>query len=352
MNEALNLLGWNDQLETAKQAYDKAWTPARIVLEHKHMYRVLDDRGEMLATPSGKFRQTGDYPAVGDWVLVDARHEEGKATIHALLPRKSKFSRKEAGAVTKEQIVAVNVDYVYLVMALNQDYNLRRLERYLLAAYDSGASPVIILSKGDLCDNLEEKYSEVEAIAPGVTLHVTSAVDRRGIDAISRQLAPGITAAFLGSSGAGKSTLVNMLYGKDVQLAGGIREDDGKGKHTTTHRELVQLPGGGMIIDTPGMRELQLWDQQHTGVSAAFTDIEQLGETCRFRDCTHNNEPGCRVQEAVQTGELEEQRLRSYFKLQRELQYLDSKTSTKAQLEQRKQFKQLSKQVKQVKKRR
>lgn len=352
MNEAWNLLGWNDQLEAAKQAYDKAWTPARIVLEHKHMYRVLDHRGEMLATPSGKFRQNGDFPAVGDWVLVDARHEEGKATIHVLLPRKSKFSRKEAGTVTREQIVAANVDYVYLVMALNQDYNLRRLERYLLAAYDSGALPVIILSKGDLCQDTEGRLSEVEAIAPGVDIYVTSAVDRRGVDAIRRQLTAGITAAFLGSSGAGKSTLVNMLYGKEVQLAGEIREDDGKGKHTTTHRELVQLPGGGMIIDTPGMRELQLWDQQQTGVSAAFSDIERFGEVCRFRDCTHKNEPGCRVQEAVQTGEIEQERLNSYFKLQRELQYLDRKSSAKAQLEQRKQFKQLSKNVKQVKKRR
>ncbi|MFS0561638.1 ribosome small subunit-dependent GTPase A [Terribacillus sp. 179-K 1B1 HS] len=352
MNEAWNLLGWNDQLEAARQAYDKEWKPARVVLEHKHMYKVLDENGELLATPSGKFRQQGDFPAVGDWVLVDARHEEGKATIHALLPRKSKFSRNEAGVVTKEQIVAANVDYVYLVMALNQDYNLRRLERYLLAAYDSGAVPVIILSKGDLCSDVEAKLLEVEAIAPGVDVHITSAVGRRGVDAISNQLTAGITAAFLGSSGAGKSTLVNLLYGKEVQLAGDIRKDDGKGRHTTTHRELIQLPGGGMVIDTPGMRELQLWDQRQSGMSAAFSDIEELGDECRFRDCTHRNEPGCRVQEAVESGGLEAERLHSYFKLQRELRYLDTKSSAKAQLEQRKQFKQLSKSVKQVKKRR
>ncbi|QXE01177.1 ribosome small subunit-dependent GTPase A [Terribacillus sp. DMT04] len=352
MNKAWNLLGWNDQLEAARQEYTKDWTPARIVLEHKHTYRVLDDHGELLATPSGKFRQSGDYPAVGDWVLIDARHEEGKATIHRLLPRKSKFSRKEAGSVTKEQIVAANVDYVFLVMALNQDYNVRRLERYLLAAYDSGALPAIVLSKGDLCEDISEKVPEVEAIAPGVAVHITSAVDRQGVDAILEQLQPGVTAAFLGSSGAGKSTLVNMLYGKEVQLAGDIREADGKGKHTTTHRELVQLPGGGMIIDTPGMRELQLWDQQQDGVSAAFADIEQLGEHCRFRDCTHKNEPGCQVQHAIQVGELDAERLRSYVKLQRELKYLDGKTSVKAQLEQRKQFKQLSKHVKQSKKNR
>ncbi|SDC02858.1 ribosome biogenesis GTPase [Terribacillus halophilus] len=352
MNETWNLLGWNDKLQAARQAHDKEWTPARIVLEHKHMYRVLDEHGELLATPSGKFRQHGNFPAVGDWVLVDARHEEGKATIHALLPRKSKFSRNEAGVVTKEQIVAANVDYVYVVMALNQDYNPRRLERYLLAAYDSGAVPVIILSKGDLCSDVEEKLLEVEAIAPGVDVHITSAVDRRGVDAISNQLTAGITAAFLGSSGAGKSTLVNMLYGKEIQLAGDIRKDDGKGRHTTTHRELIQLPGGGMIIDTPGMRELQLWDQRQSGMSAAFSDIEALGDACRFRDCTHRNEPDCRVQQAVESGELEAERLHSYFKLQRELQYLDTKSSAKAQLEQRKQFKQLSKHVKQVKKRR
>ncbi|MFP7492619.1 ribosome small subunit-dependent GTPase A [Terribacillus saccharophilus] len=352
MNEAWNLLGWNEQLETAKQAYDQQWTPARVVLEHKHLYRVLDEHGELLAAPSGKFRQTSDFPAVGDWVLVDARHDEGKATIHALLPRKSKFSRKEAGAVTKEQIIAANVDYVYLVMALNQDYNLRRLERYLLAAYDSGALPCIVLSKGDLCGDIGQKLQEVENIAPGVDVYVTSAVDRRGIDAIEQQLTAGVTAAFLGSSGAGKSTLVNMLFGQEVQLAGAIRDDDGKGRHTTTHRELVQLPGGGMIIDTPGMRELQLWNQHHTGMKSAFADIDLLGGECRFRDCTHSNEPGCRVQEAIEAGELEDERLHSYFKLQRELQYLEGKTSVKAQQEQRKQFKQLSKQVKQVKKRR
>ncbi|SNZ04420.1 ribosome biogenesis GTPase [Terribacillus aidingensis] len=350
MNKAWNLLGWNDQLEAARQEYTDDWTPARIVLEHKHMYRVLDNHGELLATPSGRFRQSGEYPAVGDWVLVDARYEEGKATIHRLLPRKSKFSRKEAGGVTKEQIVAANADYVFLVMALNQDYNVRRLERYLLAAYDSGAMPVIVLSKGDLCEDIAEKLVEVEAIAPGVAIHITSAVDKRGVNAIQEQLQPGVTAAFLGSSGAGKSTLVNMLYGKEVQLAGNIRDADGKGKHTTTHRELVQLPSGGMIIDTPGMRELQLWNQQQDGVSAAFADIEQLGEHCRFRDCTHKNEPGCQVQHAIQAGELDAERLRSYFKLQRELKYLDGKTSAKAQQEQRKQFKQLSKHVKQSKK--
>ncbi|MFP7169825.1 ribosome small subunit-dependent GTPase A [Terribacillus halophilus] len=352
MNEAWNLLGWNDRLEAARQVYDKKWTPARVVSEHKHMYRVLDDRGELLATLSGKFRQKGEFPAVGDWVLIDARHEEGKATIRALLPRKSKFSRNEAGAVTKEQIVAANIDYIYLVMALNQDYNLRRLERYLLAAYDSGALPVIILSKGDLCSDVEGRLLEVEAIAPGVDVYVTSAIDGRGVDAIGNQLAAGVTAAFLGSSGAGKSTLVNMLYGKEVQLAGDIREDDGKGRHTTTHRELIRIPGGGMIIDTPGMRELQLWNQQHAGMSAAFADIEELANGCRFRDCTHQKEPGCRVQEAMDSGGLEAERLQSYFKLQRELRYFDRKTSAKAQLEQGKQFKQLSKHVKQVKKRR
>lgn len=331
----------------------KNCVPARVVLEHKHSYRVLAEEGEWLATVAGHFAYTSfsrvDFPAVGDWVLVEKMPGEERAIIHKLFARKSVFSRKVAGKEITEQIVASNVDIVLLVMSLNADFNIRRLERYLVAAWDSGAKPVIVLTKADLCSDVVQYVNEVEAIAFGVDIFVTSALSGEGLADIRALFTEGVTGALLGSSGAGKSTLTNALVEDELMRVSGIREDDAKGRHTTTHRELVVLPSGGCLIDTPGMRELQLWDQGDS-LSSSFKDIEEFATLCRYRDCSHQNEPQCAVQQAIYDGELEESRLQSYFKLQKELAFIERKTNTQARLDEQRKWKQISKSIKQIKK--
>ena len=330
----LKQLGWNQYFEEAFKPYqNKEYTVGRIALEHKGMYRVFSEDGNLLAEVTGKMRheakESSDFPAVGDWVVISSRKEEQKATIHAVLPRKSKFSRKKAGLTTEEQIVASNIDTVFLVNALNTDFNTRRIERYLLLAWESGANPVIILSKSDLCEDIARKMEEVERVALGVPIHAISAEQRDGLDQLAPYIQEGKTIALLGSSGTGKSTLTNVLYGDTIQEVKSIREDDDKGRHTTTHRELVILRNGGIIIDTPGMRELQLWDADE-GISHSFSDVEELTAQCKFTDCKHKSEPGCAVQEALSNGVLNEERFASYLKLQRELAYLDRKENQRA----------------------
>jgi ribosome biogenesis GTPase / thiamine phosphate phosphatase len=342
----LKSLGWNQTFEEAFKAYEnQLLVPGRISVEHKGLYDVLTEHGELLGEITGKirFNATGrhDYPAVGDWVAVSAVPQEGKAYIHGILPRKSKFSRKAAGLTTEEQIVATNVDTVFLVNALNQDFNLRRLERYLLMAWESGATPVIVLSKADLCEDVQKYMDEVETIAFGVPTFAVSAESGIGLDALSSFIKEGETVALLGSSGVGKSTLANKLFGQEVLKTNDIREEDGKGKHTTTHRELLVLENGGILIDTPGMRELQLWEGDNS-LSQSFQDIEAFAEQCRFRDCTHNNEPGCGVQTAIETGELDEERYNSFLKLQRELAYFARKEDQKLALAERARWKKIA----------
>lgn len=329
-------IGWNDQWGQIFQTFlnmDPEYSAGRVVLEHKHMYRVYSEHGELLAEVSGKMKHiaTGreHYPAVGDWVVMKARPEEGRATVHGILPRTSKFSRKIAGSTTEEQIVAANVDTVFLVNALNQDFNLRRLERYLILAWESGANPVIVLSKADLCDDVEAKIAEVESVAFGVPIHAISSQERQGLEQLEPYLRTGQTVALLGSSGSGKSTLINTMLGKQVQEVLAVREGDDRGRHTTTYRELFLLPKGGLMIDTPGMRELQLWHADE-GFQDAFDDIEQLGQMCYFSDCKHRNEPRCAVREAIDNGTLDRSRYDSYLKLKRELAYLEAKDNQKA----------------------
>ena len=300
--------------------------PARVIVEYQHIYRVVSADGETLATVAGRMRhraaQRLDYPGVGDWVAIRPNPEDERATIHGVVERKSRFVRKVAGSVVAEQVVAANVDVVLIVMALDADFNPRRLERYLVLARESGASPVVVLSKADLTDDVPDRVTIAGAVAgPDVPIHVVSAPRDEGYEALETYLQPGRTVALLGSSGVGKSTIVNRLAGAELQRTREVRASDGRGRHTTTHRELLLLPGGGLLMDTPGMRELQLWDVDE-GVEQTFNDVEELSADCRFPDCEHDREPDCAVQAAVETGDLPAERLKSYHKLRRELRAL------------------------------
>ena len=308
---------------------DNQLTPARILSQEKGFYRIISDKGKKLAEVSGKFQfQTtvsSDYPAVGDFVLVNWNESGNSAIIESLLPRKSAFIRKAAGGSQQEQVVAANTGIVFLCMALNNDFNLRRMERYISIAWDSGAMPVVVLTKSDLCDDLEQKLAEVSTIAFGVDVLVTTSTEENGYEELLPFISEGKTIAFIGSSGVGKSTLINRLLGKELLKTNGLRNDD-KGRHTTTHRELFLLPSGGMVIDTPGMREFGMWDND-TGIERTFMDIEQLAAQCKFRNCTHTNEPGCAIQKALTTGKLEINRWQSYQKLKAENDYMEDKES-------------------------
>lgn len=352
----LEKLGWNEYFETQFQPYLKdAFQVGRISSEHKNRFQVYTEIGEIWATVSGKLRysalERSDFPAVGDWVVLENIQDQQSdlasqvAIIHAILPRQSKFSRKSAGRTSEEQIVATNIDTVFLVNALNHDFNIRRIERYLALAWDSGASPVIILTKSDLCEDVLGKVHEVEASALEVPIHAISCVTGEGLGELSRYVKSGQTVALLGSSGAGKSTLVNQLFGLDVQKTNEVRETDSRGRHTTTSRELFLLPQGGILIDTPGMRELQLYGTGE-GLYDAFEDIYGYASRCRFSDCHHETEPGCAIQSALKEGLLAEERYESFKKLQREANYISRKENLHEQLEEKKKWKKINKELK------
>lgn len=332
----LNDLGWDPFFAHHFEAHP-GLLPARVACQHRDLYVVYSEAGEWTAEVPGKWRHTAqssaEFPAVGDWVGVAPR-EEDKATIHALLPRKSKFTRQAAGTRTDEQVIAANIDTLFLVNGLDGDFNLRRLERYLTLAWDSGANPVIVLNKADQCPEVEERVAQVEAIAFGVPIHPVSALEQQGLKALVPYLGVGRTVAVVGSSGVGKSTLTNSLLGRQQLLVNAVREDDSRGRHTTTHRELVLLEQGGLIVDTPGMRELQLWADEED-LSEGFGDVEELAAQCRFGDCQHQREPGCAVRAAVNRGILDAGRLESYFKLKREIEKLSRRQAQKARLAER-----------------
>lgn len=354
--ELLKPWGWNEIFAGHFASYDKqGYSVGRVALEHKRIYRVFTQHGELLAEISGKmnYAATGreDYPAVGDWVVISPRVEERKATIHAILPRTSKFSRKVAGETVQEQIIASNVDTVFLVNALNSDFNLRRMERYLILAWESGATPVIVLNKSDLCDEVDSRMAEVQSVAIGVAIHAVSAERSEGLKALAPYLREGETVALMGSSGVGKSTLINKLMCRDMQRISEVRQGDDRGRHTTTHRELFRLPNGGLMIDTPGMRELQLWEGDQ-GLRGAFDDIECLKAECRFHDCRHVHEPGCALQAALENGTLEHSRYHSYLKLQRELAHLARKENVRLQMAEKEKWKKIHKELRKKKPRR
>jgi len=325
----LEKLGFDASFEAAFEALGREdLVPGRVAAGHTRLRRVLTERGELLAGVSGRLRHAAAgpeaLPAVGDWVALSPLSRGDRGTIHAILPRRSAFVRKAAGTKGHAQILAANVDTAFLVMGLDGDYNPRRIERALVLAWESRASPVVLLNKADVCDDTPQRLAEVEAAAPGVPIHVLSARLGQGLETLVPYLAPGLTAVLLGSSGVGKSTIVNQLLGEERQPISEVRADDQRGRHTTTYRELIVLPGGGLLIDTPGLRELQLWSTGE-GLNAAFDDVARLGEGCRFRDCRHEAEPGCAVRGAVEAGELSEERLASYHKLQTEVRHLDAR---------------------------
>jgi ribosome biogenesis GTPase len=344
----LNLqeLGWDAFFQDAFQPYENDnLIPARVAARHHGPCELLTELGRLGGVPAGRLGDD-ELPAAGDWVAVRPLDGERKAVIEAVLPRRSAFTRKEAWSRTVAQVVAANVDTVFLVTAFGGDLNARRLERYLTSAWDSGANPVVVANKADLADDRLLELGDVEAVSLGVPVLVVSAATGEGMDELEPHLRPGRTVALLGSSGVGKSTLVNRLAGRELLATNEIRKD-GRGRHTTTHRELVPLPSGALLIDTPGMRELQLWADEEV-LDSTFAEIAELAAACRFSDCSHEHEPGCAVKSAIADGSLPRERFTSYRKLQRELRALEIRKDARLKSEARKEMRRRQRRMRKI----
>jgi ribosome biogenesis GTPase / thiamine phosphate phosphatase len=344
----LAVLGWNDELDAAFTTYaERGFEPARVVAEHRGGFAVRGERGDRLAHARGRLRDEelwNGMPTVGDWVAVVDAGE--RYAIEAVLPRRTKVSRKTPWLKAEEHVLVANVDTVFLVTGLDGDFNERRLERYLATAWDSGADPVIVLTKLDLCDDAE-KLVAAERVAMGVPVLALSNVTGEGVDAVDEYVRPRQTVVLLGSSGVGKSTLVNRLAGRELMPTRELRRD-GRGRHTTRHRHLHVLRGGALLIDTPGLRELQIWEGD---LDRAFADVAELALRCRFNDCAHRTEPGCAILEALEDGSLEQERWTSYHKLERELARVRGRRSRREHAELKRRWRERSREVKAMRRR-
>jgi ribosome biogenesis GTPase len=344
----LALLGWNRRFAAAFTTHASAGlVPGRVIQQFNHLYTVATEGGEVRAQLSGRLRYEAEQqllPVTGDWVALRMPSNPGAAQVLVVLPRITRFSRRAAGKGDREQVIAANLDYAFLVTGPDNDFSPRRIERYLTAAWDSGATPIVVLNKLDLCADPTSRIHAVEEVALGTAIHAVSALRGDGLEELARYCLPGQTVALLGSSGVGKSTLINRLLGSQIQSTQPVLED-GRGRHTTTRRELLFCARGGMVIDTPGMRELQLWDDDE-GLQRTFDEIETLARNCRYRDCRHQGEPGCAVLDAVNAGDLSAERLSSLRKLQRELAWLDRREDPTADLAEKRRWKSIHKSAK------
>jgi ribosome biogenesis GTPase len=342
--------GWDSYFETLWSSQNPGNVrPARVISQQRTLWRVAGDFPGLWAKPGGKLRldaaSGADWPAIGDWVVISSESAAGPAQVQAVLPRRSSFSRKEPGKRFIEQVIAANVDTAFIVCGLDDDFNPRRIERYLAQCWDSCVKPDLILNKADICTNLPETLRAAQQVAIGSPVRVISCRTGDGIDQLAEALLPRRTNVLLGSSGAGKSTLLNQLLGRNAQATQPARESDSRGRHTTTARELFALPGGALLIDTPGLRELQLWTRGSESVNDAFPEIEALAAHCRFRDCRHDGEPGCAVAAALAEGKLIPQRLENRRKLLREQDFLLRKTDPGLRRAEKQRFKVISRRL-------
>jgi len=349
-------LGWNGFFEASFNSIDENnLIPARIICQHRDRYDILCEAGDLPATIAGRLRHLNDtnqYPAVGDWVAVKVSDDGGHAVIQQVLPRRTSFNRRavksggmpETGGKTEEQILAANIDTVFLVSGLDNDYNVRRVERFLSVAWDSGAMPVLVLNKADLSDDPDSVLAEIAEVAVGVDAVLVSAATGQNMDALMKWVVPGQTVGLLGSSGVGKSTIINFLLGEERQQTQGVRTGDQRGRHTTTSRELIFLSNGACLLDTPGMRSIQPWSNQG-GLSRTFEEIESIAARCKFANCTHTSEPGCAVLEAIESGDIDEGRWQNYRKMLREQAYLERRQDQRLQQVERDKWKAITKRM-------